>query len=92
MLNEAESADLESNMDIKYLNEYVNALSERGYLAHYELGYGRRTRAIPDIVNKFEADLLVMGSHGHDWLSDLLFGQTIDTVRHRIKVPLLAVK
>ena len=92
MFSETESADLESNMDIKYLKEYVSALTEKGFNAHYELGYGRRTIAIPEIVDKFKADLLVMGSHGHDWLSDILFGQTIDTVRHRINVPLLAVK
>jgi manganese transport protein len=87
-----ESADMESGLDILSLNEYVTSLASKGYIAHYELGYGRRTQAIPHIVNNFNADLLVMGSHGHDWLSDLLFGQTIDTVRHRIKVPLLAVK
>ncbi len=92
LLSEKESSDLESSIDIRYLNEYVIDLSNKGYKVHYELGYGRRTVAIPDIVNKFNADLLVMGSHGHDWLSDILFGQTIDTVRHRINVPLLAVK
>jgi manganese transport protein len=33
-----------------------------------------------------------MGAHGHKGLMDVLFGETINAVRHRINVPLLAVK
>jgi len=36
--------------------------------------------------------MLVMGAHGHRGLKDLILGETINTVRHRISIPLLAVK
>jgi manganese transport protein len=33
-----------------------------------------------------------MGGHGHRVIGDLLRGTTIDAVRHRLKVPVLAVR
>jgi manganese transport protein len=32
-----------------------------------------------------------MGAHGHKGLKDLIFGATINAVRHQLKVPLLIV-
>ncbi len=37
-------------------------------------------------------DLLVVGSHGHGLVRDLLFGQTVDRVRHRLDVPMLIAR
>jgi len=34
----------------------------------------------------------VMGAHGHKFLKDLIFGATVDTVRHRVDIPVLVVK
>jgi manganese transport protein len=36
-------------------------------------------------------DLVVMASHGHSGIKDLIFGTTINSVRHRVKAPLLIV-
>jgi manganese transport protein len=44
------------------------------------------------MVSEFGADLLVMGAHGHRFLKDLVFGTTLNTVRHRIKIPILIVR
>ena len=38
------------------------------------------------------ADLLVMGAHGHVGLKDLVFGNTINPVRHALNVPILVVR
>ena len=38
------------------------------------------------------ADLLVMGAHGHRLLKDILFGTTVDAVRHLLKTPVLIVR
>jgi hypothetical protein len=38
------------------------------------------------------AGTLVMGSHGHRLLGDLLLGQTVDPVRHQVDIPLLVVR
>jgi manganese transport protein len=32
-----------------------------------------------------------MGAHGHRGFKDLLFGTTVDVLRHRLKIPLLII-
>ena len=86
-----ETKDLESEEDNNMLNEYKNQLTLQGYACDIELGFGNPKKAIPDLVNQLKADLLVMGAHGHKGFKDLFFGTTVESVRHRIKVPLMIV-
>jgi manganese transport protein len=44
------------------------------------------------LVHEFGADWLVMGAHGHTFFKDLIFGTTVDSVRHRVKIPVLIVR
>ncbi|MGH9659932.1 MAG: universal stress protein, partial [Bryobacteraceae bacterium] len=37
-------------------------------------------------------DLLIMGAHGHNRWKDLIFGDTINPVRHALNVPILVVR
>jgi manganese transport protein len=37
-------------------------------------------------------DMLIMGSHGHRGLDDLVFGQTVSAVRHALDIPVLVVR
>jgi len=84
--------DREAVDDATNLELYATRLREAGYNAHAVVGQGSPVPAIADLVNKSKAELLVMGSHGHRGLKDLLFGATVDAVRHRVKVPVLVVK
>jgi manganese transport protein len=36
-------------------------------------------------------ELIAMTSHGHRFFADILFGSTIETVRHKSAIPLLIV-
>ena len=92
ILKEGEVQDAEANLDATYVNNYVKVLKEKGYSARTVIGYGHRVKTISDLVAENKADLLVMGSHGHRAFSDLFRGETINSVRHRVAVPLLAVK
>src|SRR4051812_29252401 len=56
------------------------------------LGFGPVAPELVRLAGKEEVDLMVAGGHGHRGLTDLLKGQTIDTLRHGVKVPVLAVK
>jgi manganese transport protein len=38
------------------------------------------------------ADLLIMAAHGHRGLKDIIFGTTINKVRHEVKIPILVVR
>ena len=85
------TADFESLSDQNVLERYAEKIKEAGYNVSIQIGYGNPKISIPEIVQKFDADLLVLGSHGHKLLKDLLFGTTIDSVRHKVKVPVLVI-
>jgi manganese transport protein len=87
-----EIRDMESEEDANFLNEYSKKLSDLGFEAFAVLGYGNPKKSIPELVNKIEPDILIMGAHGHKTLKDLILGTTVDAVRHNISVPLLVVK
>ena len=67
-------------------------LSEKGFKVTTKLGFGKPNKVIPSTINSGEFDVLVMGTHGHTGLNDLIFGTTVDNVRHKIKIPLFIVK
>jgi manganese transport protein len=89
----AETADRESEADERYLADLVATLGDRGYSARPVLLHG------PDPAGELVAylrrdpvDLLVVGSHGHGLVRDLLLGQTVDRVRHGLEVPMLIAR
>ena len=43
-------------------------------------------------LRRAPVDLLVVGSHGHGLVSDLVFGQTVDRVRHGLDLPILIAR
>ncbi len=92
MVYGSDIADRESKEDTEALEKYFLQLQELGYHAEIKVGFGNPRRIIPKIVKEFNADLLVMGAHGHKLVKDLIFGTTLDTVRHRIKIPMLIVR
>ena len=56
------------------------------------LPHGDPTKEIINYAASHKVDMLVMGSHGHRLLGDLLWGQTVDPVRHQVKIPVLVVR
>jgi manganese transport protein len=81
--------DLERKEDTKNLERYKTQLEENGYTCQVKLGFGRPKDAIPDMIK--EADILIMGTHGHKAFKDILFGTTVESVRHKINIPLVLV-
>jgi manganese transport protein len=92
LLSEREVADMQTGTNMQNLEDYVSKMKEQGYNVSYLVGYGQRTHAIARLVEESAAELLVMGAHGHRGIKDIVFGETINSVRHKIKIPLLAVK
>ena len=84
--------DHETQSDTDNLEKYQQNLKELGYQAQIEIGYGTASKAISDLVKAKNLDLLVMGAHGHKGISDLIFGTTVDTVRHNVSIPIMIVK
>ncbi|RYY36602.1 MAG: iron/manganese transporter, partial [Sphingobacteriaceae bacterium] len=90
--HETEVMDHETQSDAKNLDKYVTELNKLGYKVAGKIGYGIPAKAIVKIVDDEKADFIVMGSHGHRVIKDLIYGSTVDTVRHMVKVPVLVVK
>ncbi|HEX4166141.1 MAG TPA: Nramp family divalent metal transporter [Bryobacteraceae bacterium] len=76
----------------QYLSDIVQSLRRRSVDVSTVVRHGTSPAAeIAEVVNELPADLLVMASHGHRGLKDLIFGTTINNVRHRIKIPMMIV-
>lgn len=79
--------DLETESDKNVLEVYKQELENQGYEITVALGFGSPKKSIPQIVNDGKFDLLVLGGHGHTLFKDILFGTTVDSVRHRVDIP-----
>ena len=87
----SQSDDYETRKDHAQLDGYVNQLKEKGFNATGLLGYRNRAKEIVRLVKESNADMLVVGAHGHTGIKDLIYGETVDSVRHALKIPVLMV-
>lgn len=83
--------DFETKEDYSNLKKYQKDLQALGYTVEIQIGFGNPAKEISKICVKNNMDLLVMGGHGHKGIKDIIFGTTVDAVRHRIKIPILFV-
>jgi manganese transport protein len=84
--------DYETQSDTDNLEKYQLNLRELGYNTEILIGYGSTAIAIASLSNKNKLDLLVMGAHGHKGISDWIFGSTLDSVRHKVNIPVLIIR
>ncbi len=92
MMMSSDISDLELQSDRKLLEAYCQQLRDKGYRVDSMIGFGRPSKAISDMAIAFNADLLVLGAHGHKGYKDFVYGSTVDAVRHRVKMPVLIVR
>lgn len=85
------SDDEESRKDKERLEIYASSLTAKGYKVQVALGYKNRVKEIVRIVGQTDAHLLVMGAHRHQGWKDYFFGETIESVRHKVHMPVLIV-
>jgi manganese transport protein len=85
------SDDEETRKDQLRLDTYARALESKGYKVSTTLGYHHRVNEIVRIVHSSNAQLLVMGAHKHQGWKDYVFGETIESVRHKVDIPVLIV-
>ena len=86
------STSAETVADRGYLEEIVRTLAAAGIASELTIEHGRSPReAIVAKAREISPDLIVMGAHGHRGLKDLIFGNTINAVRHEVSAPVLVV-
>jgi manganese transport protein len=76
-----------------YLERIAEALRRQSIEVEAVVVHSRSPRkAIAEYGREVEPDLIVMGAHGHKGLKDIIFGTTINAVRHALDVPMLIVR
>jgi manganese transport protein len=88
----AQSSTAEIAEGQQYLAEIVDSLRDENVSVDVIVRHGKSpAKEIAAVVEDVQPDLVVMASHGHRGIKDLIFGTTINAVRHHVRVPLLIV-
>ncbi len=88
-----EDADsLHSREDYAYLEELAREIEEQDLPVEVLLRTGKPIDEIVKSVDFLGLDLIVFGSHGHRGLEDLVYGETVTSVRHAVSIPVLIVR
>jgi manganese transport protein len=86
-----EGEDLETFSDQSRLEKLAELLKETGISTDWRLGAGEPSLALATMINTLNADIVVLGSHGHTGVSDLIHGTVISNLRHRVKASVMIV-
>jgi manganese transport protein len=89
----AMSSTAEVEEGAKYLREISEALRAQSISVETVICHSKDpTEEIVGVARRLAPDLIVMGAHGHKWFKDLVLGNTINSVRHQLEVPILIVR
>ena len=89
--SDASTAEVEAGEG--YLDGIAASLREHGIEVEAAISHAPSPRKeIVRYAKEIKPDLVIMGAHGHGGLKDLIFGTTIDPVRHRLDAPMLIVR
>ncbi|MBS1819218.1 MAG: universal stress protein [Acidobacteria bacterium] len=89
-LNLRESEEMRE--DRAYLERTRDALASQGLTVHTELAKGDPADELIRVAEQGDVDLIAMSTHGHRFIQDILFGTTVNKVRHLVKIPVLLLK
>jgi nucleotide-binding universal stress UspA family protein len=82
----------EMKQDRVYLEKRQRELSGEGFSCEAVLALGEPSDEIIKLARAKDVDLIAMTTHGHRFISDILYGATADKVRHEVDVPVLLLK
>ena len=82
----------EMKQDRAYLEKRTRELTDEGFNCAAVLALGEPSDEIIKLAREKNVDLIAMTTHGHRFISDILYGATADKVRHAVDVPVLLLK
>jgi len=82
----------EMKEDRVYLANLERELRAEGFEVTSVLAMGEPAEEIIKLARSQQVELIAMSTHGHRFISDLLYGSTADKVRHHVDVPVLLLK
>ena len=82
----------EMRQDRDYLGTLQRELQAEGFEVNSVLAMGEPATEIIKLAQHSGVELIAMSTHGHRFISDLLYGSTADKVRHAVGIPVLLLK
>jgi nucleotide-binding universal stress UspA family protein len=82
----------EMKEDRLYLANLERELQAEGFEVTSVLAMGEPAEEIIKLARSQPVELIAMSTHGHRFISDLLYGSTADKVRHHVDIPVLLLK
>jgi nucleotide-binding universal stress UspA family protein len=82
----------EMKEDRAYLANLERELKAEGFEVTSVLAMGEPAEEIIKLARAEPVELIAMSTHGHRFISDLLYGSTADKVRHKVDIPVLLLK
>lgn len=89
-LNLADSDEMQE--DRAYLRALESSVRQEGLMVEARHASGKPADEILRTARADGCDLIAMATHGHHLLLDLIYGETIDKVRHEAEIPLFVVR
>jgi manganese transport protein len=87
----ASTAEVEAGE--QYIGQIARGLRDQGITVETAITHSSSPgKEIVRYARTVEPDLVIMGAHGHGGIKDLIFGTTINPVRHDLQVPMLIVR
>lgn len=88
---EASTAEVQSGE--RYFEDIAAGLRRAGFDVELVVRHAPNPSvAIIQVARDIDPDLVVMAAHGHKWYKDIVFGTTINAVRHEVAAPVLIVR
>src|SRR6266536_2809591 len=78
--------------DRDYLTNTATHLRAQGLTVATQLALGDPPAEILKTAQAEHCDLIAMTSHGHRLIGDIIYGSTINEVRHKSAIPVLLVR
>lgn len=89
-LNLRESEEMRE--DRAYLERVRADMSAQGLTVDVRLAKGDPADELIRVAQEGHVDLIAMSTHGHRFIADVLFGTTVNKVRHLVKIPVLLLR
>lgn len=83
--------ELKTNADAK-MEELHSMWAEYAFPVHKEIRVGNPAQVVVDYAKEIEADMIVMGTHGHGAVRHMLLGSVAERVVRMAPCPVLTVR
>ncbi len=87
----AEAEDRETETDQQRLEQLADIMKKSGISTQYRLGAGNPVSQLAGMINELKVELVIVGSHGHSGVSDLIHGSVINDLRHHVQADVMII-